>query len=141
MIINNLINLFMNPNKITNSRLNPNKITSRMNSNKLLKMNSSMKKTAKIVIEMIDFLEERGYKPIFVFPPMSESLYEKIPSQTLQYYVYDFLKLINKPEVPFLDYSQKEELRNNKYFFNSLFMNLEGRRIFTRQVLEDLKLK
>ena len=104
-------------------------------------LQDAMKKTAKIVIEMIDFLEERGYKPIFVFPPMSESLYEKIPSQTLQYYVYDFLKLINKPEVPFLDYSQKEELRNNKYFFNSLFMNLEGRRIFTRQVLEDLKLK
>ena len=50
MIINNLINLFMNPNKITNSRLNPNKITSRMNSNKLLKINSSMKKTAKIII-------------------------------------------------------------------------------------------
>ena len=104
-------------------------------------LQDAMKDTAKIVSDMIDFLEERNYKPVFVFPPMSESLYEKIPSQTLQYYVYDFVNLINKPEVPFLNYCQKEELRENKYYFNSLFMNLEGRRIFTKKILEDLKLK
>lgn len=104
-------------------------------------LQDAMKDTAKIVSDMIDFLEERNYKPVFVFPPMSESLYEKIPSQTLQCYVYDFINLINKPEVPFLDYCRKEELRENKYYFNSLFMNLEGRRVFTKKILEDLKLK
>ena len=104
-------------------------------------LQDAMKNTAKIVSEMVDFLEERNYKPVFVFPPMSESLYKKIPGQTLQYYVYDFVNLINKPEVPFLDYSQKEELRENKYYFNSLFMNLEGRRVFTKKILDDLKLK
>lgn len=104
-------------------------------------LQDAMKNTAKIVADMVDFLEERSYKPVFVFPPMSEALYQKIPHQAIQHYVYDFIKLINRPQVTFLDYINCSDLRKNEYFFNSLFMNLEGRRVFSRQILKDLKLK
>lgn len=103
-------------------------------------LKKAMLETAAIAQNIIAFLQERNLRPVFVFPPMSESLYQKIPKQAIQYYVYDFITKINRPEVLFLDYSVNAELRKNEYFFNSLFMNLNGRKVFSKKVFEDLGL-
>lgn len=104
-------------------------------------LEKAMKETVTIAQNIIAFLQERNLRPVFVFPPMSESLYQKIPSQAMQHYVYDFIAKINRPEIPFLDYSTNAELRKNEYFFNSLFMNQKGRKVFSNKVFEDLGLK
>jgi len=107
--------------------------------NESLKM--AMEETSIIAKNMITFLQERNLRPVFVFPPMSETLCQKIPVQAIRHYVYDFITMVNKPEVPFLDYSNDAELKKNENFFNSLFMNQIGRKTFSKRVFEDIGLR
>lgn len=99
-----------------------------------------MEISTKIVQEMIDFLIERELIPVIVLPPMSEPLQRYFTQDIKRLYIYDFVDRINRPQVKFLDYSEQTELQNPDLYFNSIFMNLRGRKIFTKQVLADLNL-
>lgn len=93
-----------------------------------------------IMQEMIDFLEERDLKPVIVLTPMSKPLQEMFPEDAKKRFIYDFIDTIDRPEVKFLDYSIVEELQDPQLYFNSLFLNLRGRKFFTKRVLNDLGL-
>lgn len=90
--------------------------------------------------EIIDFLHERELNPVLVLPPMSKPLQIYFTQDVKQKLIYDFIKLINRPSVRFLDYSNEEKWQNPSLYFNSLYMNLPGRKQFTNQVLTDLGL-
>jgi len=90
--------------------------------------------------EMIDFLIERELTPVLVLTPMSEPLQQYFTEEVKQKFVYDFIKRINRPSIQFLDYSNEKKWQNPDLYFNSLFMNLNGRKLFTTQVLKDLGL-
>lgn len=87
---------------------------------------------------IIDFLEERELKPVIILPPMSAPLQKYFTEEAKKRFVYDFISSINRPEVTFLDYSNNKEFQEPDMYFNSLFLNLRGRKIFTRRVLIDL---
>ncbi len=90
---------------------------------------------------MISFLLERGYKPVLVSPPMSKSLAELFTPQIKETYIDSFVRDIMKVyDIPYLDYIDNEEFQNNSLYFNALFMNLRGRKLFTKRVLADLGL-
>lgn len=88
--------------------------------------------------ELIDFCIERGYKPVYVIPPVTEHLAKYYTPKFEESYIYGFLKAV-KREVLTLDYSKDTEFRDNDdLYFNSFFLNKQGRRLFTRRVLENL---
>lgn len=93
----------------------------------------------KLMREMIDFCVERGYKPVYVIPPVTVHLSKYYTPKFEELYVYDFLKQVDR-DVPLLDYSKDPELKKASFFFNSFFMNQRGRQVFTRRVLADLDL-
>ena len=97
-------------------------------------------KSVKMMIDMVNFLKERGYKPVIVSPPMSASLMKHFTKDVRDTYIYSFVDEIKKRvDVPYMDYMDSE-FQNNKYYFNALFMNLRGRKMFTKRVLTDLSL-
>lgn len=90
--------------------------------------------------ELIDFCTERDYKPVYVIPPVTEHLSKYYTPKFEELYVYDFLKQVNR-DVLLLDYSKDFELKKDRFYYNSFFMNRTGRQIFTKRVLGDLGLK
>lgn len=94
----------------------------------------------KLMQTLIDFCTERGYKPVYVIPPVTEHLAKYYTPKFEEIYIYGYLKEVNR-EVLTLDYSKDSEFRfNDELFFNSFFLNKKGRKLFTRRVLKDLKI-
>lgn len=89
---------------------------------------------------MISYCLERNYKPVLICPPMTEYLSKKFPRQYRQAYVLDFIRKSNTADIPFLDYTDCAEFQDPAFYFNSFFLNLHGRKLFTRRVLKDLGL-
>ena len=98
------------------------------------------RKSIDMMCEMITFLKEMGMKPVIISPPMSISLMKYFTPEVREAYIYSFIKAIQSMvDVPYLDYLDSEFQKNN-YYYNALFLNLHGRKEFTKEVLKDLKL-
>lgn len=99
------------------------------------------RKSVEMMSEMVSYLKEKGLKPIIITPPMSESLMEYFTTEVRETYIYSYIRSVQSIiDVPYLDYMDSEFKRNN-YFFNALFLNLRGRKLFSQRVLKDLGVK
>jgi hypothetical protein len=95
-------------------------------------------KSIEMMCEMVGYILKCGYNPIIVSPPMSASLMQYFTDDVRNTYIYSFVKSVQeKYDVQYLDYMDSEFV-DNKYYFNALYMNLVGRRNFTKRVLIDL---
>lgn len=94
--------------------------------------------SVRTIKEIINFLVERELKPVIILTPMSEPLQNYFTEDVKRKLIYDFVEKINRPDVQFLDYSNDKDLQNPELYFNCLFMNLHGRKLFTKRVLNDL---
>lgn len=90
----------------------------------------------KVMREMVDFARERGYEPIYVIPPMTAPLANRLTPVFWEQYVASFLREVDR-DVRTLDYLRQPKWQDASLFFNSFFMNAKGRRLFTKQVLMD----
>lgn len=96
--------------------------------------------TVAIMQQMIDYLSECDLRPVIILLPTAKPLQQYFTQDIKQRLVYDFIGQIERPTVEFLDYSNTEEFLDPQLYFDSLFMNLRGRKVFTRRVLKDLNL-
>jgi hypothetical protein len=93
-----------------------------------------------LLTEMISFCLERNLKPVFVLPPTTKALNSKLSERFRESYIYSFIRNANTHQVPFLNYLDDARFSDNELFFNSLFLNAKGRKVFTTVVLNDLGL-
>lgn len=93
----------------------------------------------RIMRELVDFCFERGYKPVYVIPPVTKFLAEKFTTRFREIYIYDYLKEVER-NITLLDYSNVNELMASELYFNSFFLNAKGRKVFTNRVLNDIGL-
>lgn len=91
-------------------------------------------------IQMVDYCIERRLKPVFITIPMTTHLIKMFPENIWKYLVNDFVEKANIRKVPFLDYTFDDRFQDDSLYFNSFFLNLRGRKLFTKQVLKDLGL-
>ena len=89
--------------------------------------------------QLVDFCAERGYKPVYVIPPVTKHLGKYFTPKFQKLYIYDFLQQVDR-YVQTLDYSKDVELKEDDLYFNSFFLNARGRKLFTTKVLEDLNI-
>lgn len=90
-----------------------------------------------VMRNLLDFIEERGYRPVFVIPPVSSYLKEYFTDAFQKIYIYSYLKQIER-SVPILDYMKGDEYDDKGLYFNSYYLNSRGARIFTHRVMTDL---
>ena len=86
--------------------------------------------------QMVEYCLERGYKPVFICVPMTKHLSSIFPEEFWKYMISDFVKKANKRGVPFVDYTFDDRFSDDSLYFNSFFLNLRGRKIFTAQVIK-----
>lgn len=92
-----------------------------------------------VMREMIDFCIEREYLPVLVIPPVTQHLSRFYTPRFKELYIYDFLREVDR-DIKILDYSNDEGLCDSSLYFNSFFLNIKGRKFFTKRVLSDLEL-
>lgn len=90
---------------------------------------------------IVEFCLERDLKPVFICVPMTKHLSDLFPVGFYQHMIKDFVNQANCYNIPFLDYTYNESLQDDSLYFNSFFLNLKGRKLFTRQVLNDLGIR
>ena len=98
------------------------------------------KKSIRDLQNLIDFCLERSLKPVLIFPPVSKYLSRLFSENVREKYIYSFIREANVKNIPFLDYLDDERWGDEGLYFNSFFLNLKGRKLFTQQVLKDLNL-
>ena len=98
------------------------------------------KSRLKVVKEIIIFCQERDLEPVIVLPPAHETLNRYFTSDFVRNYITSFLDELNSPEVKVLNYLANSKFTEDEYFRDAYFMNKEGAKAFTRQVLSDIKL-
>jgi len=103
-------------------------------------LSEARKKTVAMFREILDFVIERGYKPVIISPPVAKELCELFIPQIKEIYVDSFVREFKDYDVPYLDYIYDERFSDSSLYFNSLFMNLRGRKLFTNDVLNRLGL-
>lgn len=92
-----------------------------------------------ILKEMIMYCIERQLRPIIVIPPATKHLTDKLPMSAREKYMYAFIKKANEANIPVLDYFEDERFQSDDFFYNSLCLNEEGAKIFTKQIIEDVE--
>jgi len=98
------------------------------------------KKSIKDLQNLIDFCLERSLRPVLIMPPMSKYLSRLFSTTARETYIYSFIREVNTKNIPFLDYLDDERWSDASLYFNSFFLHLKGRKLFTQQVLKDLYL-
>jgi hypothetical protein len=96
--------------------------------------------SALILHDIVTFCKERGYNPVIVIPPVTKYLNVYFNQIFKKIYIYDYIKKAQVENIPFLDYMDDERFSDPNLYFNSFFLNLRGRKIFTKQVLKDLNM-
>lgn len=91
-----------------------------------------------VMRELIDFIVERGYRPVYVIPPVEHHLAIRFTPRFRELYIMNFLKEVDRP-VKLLDYTNDPDFSSVDYFFNSFFLNKKGRELFSRRVWHDLQ--
>lgn len=92
----------------------------------------------KLYQEIIEFVVQRGYKPVFVMPPVTQELGDYFSNTFFENYIYPFTDSFK--DVHFLNYFNDPDFNDPNLYFNSFFLNLNGRKVFTQRVLADLNL-
>lgn len=89
--------------------------------------------------DLIDFIQERDYVPVFVILPVTEHLSSYYSEKFKETYIYSFLKEVGR-DIKLLDYSNDKEFQKISLYFNSFFLNKKGAELITRRVIKDLNL-
>ena len=94
-----------------------------------------------VISDGIKFCCEKGFRPMFVLPPVPKKTREYIGKKFLQVFVYENLKILNQrfPNVPMLDYYGDERF-TKKYFLDDIFMNETGKKVFSDILFNDIDL-
>ncbi len=88
--------------------------------------------------KLLDFLKERGYRVVFVIPPVSGYLKKYFTDQFMKIYIYSYLRQVCR-DIPILNYMANSDFFDKDLYFNSYYLNKRGAGMFTHRVISDLK--
>lgn len=97
----------------------------------------------RVIIEyqkMLQLCQEKEWRPFFVIPPVSQPIREVISTEFRKSFVMDNIDKANIINVPVLDYFYSDQIADDKYFLNSIFLNGEGRKKFMKLLWKDIKM-
>ena len=105
-----------------------------------LELQKARRQSVQLMKMILDYITERGYKPVFIMPPVSKKLSTYFTERFREIYIDSFIREFSEYNVPYFDYTKVLEFQTDDLFFNDLFMNVKGRTTFTKRVLIDLKM-
>ena len=100
----------------------------------------SIEKNIETLREIINFCIEKKCEPVLIIIPVTKVLSCYLADKFVEEYIIDYINRSNEKKVRLLNYWKDERFEDEKFYFNSFFMNHIGRKQFTEQVLRDLGL-
>lgn len=93
----------------------------------------------KLVLEIAEFCKERSLNLVFITTPITDSLKSNFTKEFTQKALYDLIAPAQKKYgIQLIDYLKNEEFENTNLYFNSFFLNKNGRKKFTLNLLDNL---
>lgn len=84
---------------------------------------------------LLEFCMGMKWRPVLVFPPMHSALGTRLSLVFRENYIGRLLNEVVDLAVPYWDYSDWSELRDDSYYANALLLNKRGAAVFTREVV------
>ncbi len=95
--------------------------------------------SASILQNIVTYCIANELNPKVVLPPVSEHLLKRMDASMRKKYIDDYIAMAKLPEGVFLDYIDAPDIcSNSNLFSNAYFLNTEGAKIFTTQLLNKL---
>ena len=85
--------------------------------------------------QMVEFCKERNLKAVLVIPPMHKELSKLLSDTFYSNYVENFIDGI---DAPVYNYMREMKFQSDNYYRNALFLNDEGAKLFTSDLLAKL---
>lgn len=104
-----------------------------------LNIKEMFRQTQSLLEEMINYTLSNELKPVIVVPPCSKELNDFFSDEFLKEILYSNIEKANKNLIPVLDYLKEPEFQDYHLYVNSDFLNVNGRELFTKRVVADLK--
>lgn len=102
----------------------------------------SIETNIKILGDIIKYCIANDFEPIIIFLPVTSTLRKFLPNSFINDYIYMFVKkAIGNQKVRIFNYLDDIEFQKNDLYLNSFFMNLVGRKLFTKRVVNDISVK
>lgn len=111
-----------------------------MNSDRPEHINRGRELRISTLKEIIKFCKDRELRMFVVLPPITKALSNYFSSAFKENYIYSFLRDTGLSDNLFLNYLDDSRFQKNELFFNSLFLNKTGGRLFTNQVMKDINI-
>ncbi len=101
----------------------------------------NMEANTELLIEMIRFCKEHGFRPVLLTVPVYHALREDFSEEELRLYYYSNIdRVVEKTGIPYIDYSVDEAfIYDTSYYGNSDHMSAAGSNAFYRAFREDLE--
>lgn len=94
----------------------------------------------RVFCEIINYCKSHDLKPVVVMPPVHPSLAAYFTPEFREQYIDSFIQGSLPSDVRYIDYLDEKSLLDTMIFTNAFFLNEEGRKVFTKQVLSDFKM-
>lgn len=102
---------------------------------------SDIQKNIQILKEMIEFCLSKGLKPVIAILPVTNYLYSRFTSEFIENHILAYIAEANEVKVPVKNYLTDERFTDPSLYINSFFFNTKGRKKFTKQFIEDLRVQ
>ena len=93
-----------------------------------------------LISDIAIFCNRRDLNLVFILPPMTSVLSSNFSGLFRENYIYSLFSNENTSNLLFLNYIDDKRFSDKDLYFNSYFLNARGRKLFTNQVLKDIKL-
>jgi hypothetical protein len=99
-----------------------------------------MKNNKAILVEIIEICRKNAVIPVLVLPPMTDCLLTYLTLEIRQRYIYDFIEdIVRVKKAFFSDYTKNKDFLKPDLYFNSLFLNQRGSKLFTSHLISEIK--
>ena len=96
-------------------------------------------KSVEILKRMLIWCQQKQLKPILIVPPLSLNLKKKIGDTFIEKVLFENIAKANVCNAPVLDYYHNASFDDLSLYNGVFLLNEKGRKLFTKQVLNDIK--
>lgn len=96
----------------------------------------------KYIKAIVDICKEKKIKPVLITCPITKDVFVSLKDNPIYFDLNSFVDIL-KVDIPDLEYFNYIDLflNDDEYFYDNNHLNLTGRKIFTKQLIKDLKEK
>lgn len=102
---------------------------------------SDIQKNIQTLKEMIEFCLSKGLRPVIAILPVTNYLYSRFTPEFIENHILAYIAEANEVKVPVKNYLTDERFTDPSLYINSFFFNTKGRKKFTKQFIEDLRVQ